>query len=129
MNIEYETFDEAYQAARPFGKRLSADLNDAEALDRLREFGLLGNGMIADAVADNLPDGWYEDARSGNASLYVTYEAAAGEDEDGDTIYRTVKARFADHGECYCSEDISCDPQGVSPAQIVAHLREIYEGE
>lgn len=38
------------------------------------------------------------------------------------TIYVTVdsfKARFADHGECYCREDISVDPQGCDLLQAL----------
>lgn len=39
------------------------------------------------------------------------------------TIYVTVdgsfKARFADHGECYCREDISVDPDGCTLEQAV----------
>jgi len=39
------------------------------------------------------------------------------------TVYVTVegsfKARFADHGECYCNEDVSVDPQGVSMLQAL----------
>lgn len=40
------------------------------------------------------------------------------------TIYATVngsfKARFADHGECYCRENISIDPEGCTLEQAVA---------
>lgn len=39
------------------------------------------------------------------------------------TIYVMVndsfKARFADHGECYCHEDISVDPDGCTLEQAV----------
>lgn len=39
------------------------------------------------------------------------------------TIYVTVdgwyKVRFADHGECYCSEHLSVDPDGCSLEQAV----------
>lgn len=39
------------------------------------------------------------------------------------TIYVTIegifKVRFADHGECYCREDISVDPDGCSLEQAV----------
>lgn len=39
------------------------------------------------------------------------------------TIYVTVndsfKVRFADHGECYCHEDISVDPDGCTLYQAI----------
>ena len=40
-------------------------------------------------------------------------------DAGGDVNYDPVKIRVADHGECYCSEDISCDPNGYSAHQTI----------
>jgi hypothetical protein len=96
------------------GRALKANLADAEALADLRELGINGNGETADAVAAHLPDGWAELDRSGNGSIYVTYEGPNDQ---------TVKVRFADHGGCYCSEDVSCDPDGFTPVQVIEFLK------
>lgn len=37
----------------------------------------------------------------------------------------TCTVRVADHGECYCREDISVDPQGVKPWAAVGKLAEL----
>jgi hypothetical protein len=44
--------------------------------------------------------------RAGTGTVYVT-------------INDSFKARFADHGECYCREDISVDPDGCTLEQAV----------
>ena len=44
--------------------------------------------------------------RAGTGSVYVT-------------INDSFKVRFADHGECYCHEDISVDPDGSTLEQAV----------
>ncbi len=47
------------------------------------------------------------------------------------TIYLTLdenlKIRVADHGECYCSEAISCDPTGYSVDQAIDWIAERFE--
>lgn len=44
--------------------------------------------------------------RAGTGTIYVTVDGS-------------FKARFADHGECYCREDISVDPDGCTLRQAV----------
>lgn len=44
------------------------------------------------------------------------------ETDIGDEDYRPVKIRVADHGECYCSEDVTCDPQGYTARQTIEWL-------
>lgn len=52
---------------------------------------------------------------AGTGSMYVTVSGDEGQ----------IKVRFADHGECYCSEDISVDPEGCDYAQAInATMRE-----
>lgn len=46
---------------------------------------------------------------AGTGSIYVTVTGP----ED------SIKVRFADHGECYCREDISVDPDGCTYEQAV----------
>jgi hypothetical protein len=53
-------------------------------------------------------------SRAGTGSIYVTVEPAADQD-----AARPIAIRFADHGECYCGEAISVDPDGCTLAQAV----------
>lgn len=64
-----------------------------------------------------------------NADRFVSIMEKAGASVDfrvagTGTVYVVVngsfKARFADHGECYCREDISVDPDGCTLEQAIA---------
>lgn len=77
--------------------------------------------------------GWLvdiEEARTG--TLYLTCErdlptgswspSIRGDGQIWTADTQEAKIRVADHAECYCSEDISVDPQGATWRQAVALL-------
>jgi len=47
-------------------------------------------------------------------SIYLTVEAGYNYDEEAEEFmdFVSTTVRIADHGECYCREDISIDPDG-----------------
>ncbi|MCV6548539.1 MAG: hypothetical protein OIF56_14875 [Cohaesibacter sp.] len=49
------------------------------------------------------------------AQTGTVYMTIAGADDD----HQDLKIRIADHGECYCSEDFSIDPEGINLKQAV----------
>lgn len=70
------------------------------------------------------------------AKRFITIMERAGADVEyhvagTGTIYVTVevifKVRFADHGECYCREDMSVDPDGYSLMQAVSAAGDMFD--
>jgi cell division GTPase FtsZ len=61
-----------------------------------------------------------EDAKKSGLADEMDIDNAA---EDGDDeISVEVKIRCADHGECYCREDIDVSPTGVTAEEAIAKL-------
>lgn len=57
-------------------------------------------------------------------TVYLTCEAVANEGTNEEKVIAR-KIRIADHGECYCSEDISVDPSGWSAHDAIDRLAEL----
>ena len=66
---------------------------------------------------------------AGTGSIYLDVTAGVGEaDEDGEyDDIETRIIRFADHGECYCREDISVDPDGLTFTQAMEYLADEFD--
>lgn len=58
--------------------------------------------------------GQVDECWAGTGTRYIT---AYGHPDDEDAF--SIKVRFSDHGECYCSEDMSVDPDGCTLHQAV----------
>lgn len=69
--------------------------------------------IVAAAEAMGLSPDTHE-AQTG--TIYITVDVGGEEDCD------EVKIRVADHAECYCSESISCDPNGYDVQQTIEWL-------
>jgi len=69
----------------------------------------------AEAIGYMVDEYW---AKTGTRYLECKYYF----DDNVDKDIVTVKIRVADHGECYCSEDISVDPNGCTVDQAIRLL-------
>jgi len=75
-------------------------MNNGKELERLQR-GLSLLGYTADGAS-----------HAATGSEYHIFSRADGSGE--------LVIRFANHGECYCREDFSIDPQGLSAAKVLA---------
>lgn len=92
------------------------------------------NRLVKGAEFDQIVDdvecilkelGWsFDYSIASTGSRYYTASKCVEDEENDDETCIEVKIRVADHSECYCTEDISIDPDGYAPEQLRQLLKE-----